>query len=400
MEIKTKRVAHNKSSQEEIIEKFIEMHGDEFCYDKVVYIDNITPVEVYCKKHKYTFYPTPKNHKKGSKCYYCGRESQIQKAKKEEDCFLKELIGIHGNIFDLSKLNYINTKTDIDLGCKKHGFFKRKPCDLLLGRGCNKCKSQESKYNNREIFIEENKRIFGDITDFSLVGDISKDTKIDLVCTIHNHSFNLSVTARLNGQKCTKCAEENYSRIRTKTTEQYVTEARKIHGDSCDYTDTIYIKATENITVKCNKHNIYFSTNPDNHIRGGKCRKCLSENISKALKGKEGTCGYTRTGYINQANGREARVYLIKCFNENEEFYKIGKTFLELTTRFKKSNLCYNYEEVHSIYGEAGYVYDLEIELQKKYKDYKYKPKNYFAGYTECFNMELPINKIINFNIT
>jgi mannose/fructose/N-acetylgalactosamine-specific phosphotransferase system component IID len=107
---------------------------------------------------------------------------------------------------------------------------------------------------------------------------------------------------------------------------------------------------------------------------------------------------YTRTVYIKQANGREARVYLIRCFNENEEFYKIGKTFLELTTRFTKSNLCYDYEEIHSIYGEAGYVYDLEVELQRKYKSYKYKPKEWFAGHTECFNMELPINKITNFN--
>jgi hypothetical protein len=398
MDNKTKRVAHNKLSQEQVIEQFVEAHGNAFCYDKVVYVGVNTPVEVYCKKHEYTFYPTPKNHKNGSKCYHCGRESQIEKAKKEENKFINELTSLHRDIFDLSRLNYINSKTDVELGCEKHGFFKRKPYDLLVGRGCKECKSQESKYNNIDIFIEENKKIFGDITDFSLVGGISSDTKVDLRCTVHDHVFTINVGARLSGQKCPKCAEENYSLLRTKTTEQYINEAKEVHGSSCDYTDTVYSGATNRLTVKCNKHNIYFNTLPENHLRGGKCRKCLSENISKALKGKEGTCGYTRTGYIKQANGREARVYLIRCFNENEEFYKIGKTFLELTTRFTKSNLCYDYEEIHSIYGEAGYVYDLEVELQRKYKSYKYKPKEWFAGHTECFNMELPINKITNFN--
>lgn len=180
--------------------------------------------------------------------------------------------------------------------------------------------------------------------------------------------------------------------------EEAIEQFIKVHGDDFCYNKVMYLSVNTPVEVYCKKHEYTFYPTPKNHLKGGKCRKCLSENISKALKGKEGTCGYTRTGYINQANGREARVYLIKCFNENEEFYKIGKTFLEMTTRFRKSNLCYSYEEVHSIYGEAGYIYDLEVELQKKYKDYKYRPKKWFAGYTECFSTGLPTKEIIEFN--
>jgi hypothetical protein len=55
-----KRVAHNKLLQEDVIAQFIEVHGDEFDYSKVVYINTNTPVEVYCKKHNFTFTPTPK----------------------------------------------------------------------------------------------------------------------------------------------------------------------------------------------------------------------------------------------------------------------------------------------------------------------------------------------------
>ena len=128
------------------------------------------------------------------------------------------------------------------------------------------------------------------------------------------------------------------------------------------------------------------------------CKKCLSENLSKANSGKEGLCGYTRSGYIKQANGRKACVYLIRCFDKNEEFYKIGKTFLDINKRFTKSNLCYDFESISSHFGEAGYIYDLENELHRTYKEYKYRPINWFAGYTECYKVSLPIEEILNLN--
>jgi len=61
------RKAHNKLTQEQVINSFKEVHGDAFDYSKVVYIDNKTPVEVYCKKHDFTFTPSPKNYKNGRK---------------------------------------------------------------------------------------------------------------------------------------------------------------------------------------------------------------------------------------------------------------------------------------------------------------------------------------------
>ena len=83
------RKAHNKLTQEQVINSFKEVHGDAFDYSKVVYVDINTPVEVYCKKHDFTFTPSPKNHRNGSKCKICGREAQISKAKKEQEDFIR-----------------------------------------------------------------------------------------------------------------------------------------------------------------------------------------------------------------------------------------------------------------------------------------------------------------------
>ena len=250
MEVKNKKIVHNKLSQEDVIVQFKEVHGEDFDYSKVIYVGTNIPVKVYCKKHDFIFTPTPKNHKNGGKCYYCGREAQIEKSKKDYSLFSKQMFDLYGDDYDFSEINYVNTKIEIEAVCKKHGKFNRKPCDLVQGLGCKKCKTQKSKYNDRDTFIEQDKKIFGDITDYLEVGEISAVTKVNLRCNVHNYNFTLSVSARLAGQKCPKCSIENYTLLRRKTTKQYILEAREVHGDNCDYTNTVYTGVINKIKVK------------------------------------------------------------------------------------------------------------------------------------------------------
>ena len=70
--MKEKRTAHNKLTQEQVIQQFIAVHGDAFDYSKVEYVDTHTKVEIHCKKHDHTYFQIPKDHKKGMRCYYCG----------------------------------------------------------------------------------------------------------------------------------------------------------------------------------------------------------------------------------------------------------------------------------------------------------------------------------------
>lgn len=389
MDNKTKRVAHNKLSWEQVKQSFLEVHGEGvYGYSEVEYVDTHTPIKVFCEKHKYYFYPTPKNHKNGSKCYHCGRESQIEKAKKEEGEFINELTSIHGNIFDLSRLNYINSKTDVELGCSPHGFFKRKPEDLLLGRGCKKCRSEKSKYNNRDPFIEENKKKFGDITDFCLVGDISKNTNVDLICTVHNHKFTLSVSARLNGQKCPKCSAENYRKIRAMPTEEYYKKASEVHDNKYTYTGD-YETLGVAITFYCDEHGRQ-RRNANNHLKGAGCSKC-EKTGNKVDK-------LTKEGYVNTAKGRVTSLYLIECWNEEEKFYKIGKTFRGVKARFSGKLIPYQYKILSLYESSAEEIWDLEELLHIKYKEHSYKSNKWFVGFSECYNLELPVDEIIKLN--
>lgn len=46
---------------------------------------------------------------------------------------------IHGDKYDYSLVNYINSHTKINIICKNHGIFKQSPTKHLSGHGCNFC---------------------------------------------------------------------------------------------------------------------------------------------------------------------------------------------------------------------------------------------------------------------
>lgn len=112
----------NRLTKEKVIEQFIEVHGYDFDYSNMVYINTHTPIEVRCKKHDFVFFPTPKNHKSGAKCTMCGREAQIEKAKKPKEKFISEVIEKYGDVYDLE--NELH---------RKYKSYKYKPLNWFAG---------------------------------------------------------------------------------------------------------------------------------------------------------------------------------------------------------------------------------------------------------------------------
>src|SRR6478736_7615092 len=121
-----KRTAHNKLTQEQVIESFNKVHGEgTYGYDRVIYLDNLTPVEIYCNIHKEYFPQSPKNHKKGCTCPKCGRDRQIESARKTKEDFVKEAIEKYGDKDNYDKVEYVNNKTEVTITCPLHGDYVR-----------------------------------------------------------------------------------------------------------------------------------------------------------------------------------------------------------------------------------------------------------------------------------
>jgi hypothetical protein len=136
--------------------------------------------------------------------------------------------------------------------------------------------------------------------------------------------------------------------------------------------------------IKCIQHDQYYVKTSDN--KG--CSICKIEK-SKTKKVKSKRWSYTtwRDDGISSSNFDSFKIYVIKCWDEKEVFYKIGKTFNTIEKRFNdKIKLPYNYEIVLMFSNSALYISRLEKRLQKESKEHKYKPQKNFTGKNECFS--------------
>ena len=62
-----------KLTQKEVLERFKKVHGDEYDYSLVEYVEAHTNVKIICTKDGHgVFEQTPNNHYRGSGCIKCG----------------------------------------------------------------------------------------------------------------------------------------------------------------------------------------------------------------------------------------------------------------------------------------------------------------------------------------
>ena len=74
--------------------------------------------------------------------------------------FIEKARKVHGNKYDYSKVEYVNTNTKVCIICPIHGEFWQTPNSHLQGYGCKKCTySSISKKSNTHDFIEKSKKI-------------------------------------------------------------------------------------------------------------------------------------------------------------------------------------------------------------------------------------------------
>lgn len=66
-----------------------------------------------------------------------------------------------------------------------------------------------------------------------------------------------------------------------KTTEQFIKDAQKVHGDKYDYSDTVYEKSDKILYIWCKKHDWEFSQRAGDHLQGKGCKVCGNEGRAK-----------------------------------------------------------------------------------------------------------------------
>ena len=215
---------HNKLSWEQVLEKFHEVHGNKYIYDEKSYKDTHTKMRMYCSET-------------------------------DEE----------GNI---------------------HGWFEQSPSKHIhLKQGCKKCAGVEK--HTLESFKKAAIKVHGERFDLSGITEYVNNRGIVYpICHekdengVEHGAFSVTVHNFLRGRGCPKCKNKRISQSETKTTEEYIEQAKKIHGDDYDYINVIYTGSHEYIYPIChkkdgngNEHGV-FKQQADSHLRGCGCPKC------------------------------------------------------------------------------------------------------------------------------
>lgn len=184
--------------------------------------------------------------------------------KSNTEDFIKKAKAIHGNKYDYSKVEYINTHTKIIIICPVHGAWEQQPYNHLMKKGCPKCGGNSK--SNTEEFIQKSKIVHGDKYDYSKVSYINNSTDVIIICPEHGE-FKQNPASHMEGKKCGKCAGTYMD------TKYFKEKAKKVHGNKYDYSKVNYISQKFKVIIMCSKHG-EFEQNPTSHLRGAGCIKC------------------------------------------------------------------------------------------------------------------------------
>ncbi len=354
-----------KLTTAEFIEKSKTIHGIKYDYELVNYFDAKTNVKIICNKHG-AFEQSPDNHLRGAGCKKC---TTARKCPTYED-FITTAISIHDNKYDYSVVEYVNLKTKIKIICKKHGEFKQTPRSHINGHGCKTCAGNNR--GNTDKFISDAESVHKNKFDYSLSIYVSNQTKLSIICPEHGE-FKQTPNAHLSGKGCNKC------RTSKNSLDWFLKRCDDVHGSAYDYSLVKYINAHTKIDIVCKKHGV-FSKKPCNHTNKKQgCPACSRE---------DNRGGYSHMSNIELMAIKDTVLYTIMLEHEDETFVKIGIT-KDPNTRLSSF---YPYSVVDKLivhHDDMLESFTLEQELQNKFSDKKYIPRNKFRGYGECFDLSV-----------
>lgn len=257
-----------KVTTEDFIIKAKEIHGDKYDYSKVQYVNSSTKVEIICPKHG-SFWQTPNNHlsrKRG--CPECNGGIRLTKEK-----FIEKANKLHNFKYNYSKVEYINSTTKVCIICPEHGEFWQLPSNHIHPshpRGCSKCKGGV-KIDSKE-FIKRAKEIHGNAYSYELVNYVNTITPVTIICNTCGKEFQQTPQVHMRGSGCIHCFRNDL-----KTKEQFIEDARKVHGDKYNYGKVEYINTATKVIITCPIHGDWEVT-PNNHLSGHECPKCATKS--------------------------------------------------------------------------------------------------------------------------
>lgn len=199
------------------------------------------------------------------------------------------------------------------------------------------------KATTEEIILRF-REVHGDRYDYSNVNYINRNTKVNVICSVHG-VFEQLPQSHLLGRGCSSC-----SRKKQRTTEEFLSDLKEVYGDEYDLSCTKYINANTKVKIICKVHG-EFSQFPNNILRMHGCPECIIADVRKKnsdefLKKAKDVHGdeydYSKVDYKNCHTPVEIICEIHGSFFQQPRIH-INGTRCQKCQRFTTSKICRNW---------------------------------------------------------
>ena len=300
--------------REETISRFLKAakakHGDKYDYSQLNFTETRKPVTIICPKHG----PQQMNmytHLNGTGCPECTRDLQKDTLAKKfahlGEEFTTKAKKVHGDKYDYSKVKWINTDHKVEIVCPKHGSFWVLPSNHLRGSLCPKC-NLESRTMSTDEWKALAREKHGNKYDYSESVYQGFSTPVKIICPKHGEFWQAGGAHAQLGQGCFRCAAEESNSHHLMSKDEFIQQARRVHGDYYDYShvEPEHFYRNQEVKIICPKHGSFYQL-VSKHLLGAGCLKCAgkdkmsTEEFITALKDLYGNkYKYDRIKYLNK----------------------------------------------------------------------------------------------------
>ena len=288
---KDAQAAGQFKSQSQVIAQFRSVHGDRYNYSRVIYKGTGIKVEIVCPVHG-VFSQTPYMHLDGQGCPKCATDSRRLSTETVIDRFKS----VHGNRYDYSKVQFVDSRTKVTITCKKHGDFSQTVHNHIYGYGCRKCGGGQGEFRiSTDKFVERLIARHGNFYDYSRVIYAGAQTNVTIGCPEHGDFQRTpsSLLSKSASYPCHKChLAKRGSPLKGTRNPKIKNARRKIleefecaHGGRYDYSKVDYRGVKHKVVIGCEKHGDFLQS-PDGHKRGAGCPHCARDLQKEKRKGQ------------------------------------------------------------------------------------------------------------------
>lgn len=272
-----------KLTKDEFVARSNVIHNNKYDYNDVEYVNSKVKVKIKCPKHG-IFEQIPNSHLNGIGCPICSNLKKSENSRDSLSNVIKKFRKIHGDKYDYSLVEYVNSGVRVKIICSEHGIFEQRPSCHLGGQGCRECSiisNTNKKRTTNDEFIKKAKKVHGETYNYDKTIYLGNDKKVNVMCPKHGE-FYQEANSHLQGHGCKKCSIIRRSDKHRLTKDEFIIRSNKVHNNKYDYGDVEYIDNRSKVKIRCPKHGIFLQ-NPNDHLNGSGCNECKKEKLSLSI---------------------------------------------------------------------------------------------------------------------